>query len=118
MTGPMGSGLPQLGLPRRLAIIGFALPLDRRMLTFMNLTLDSRNPPLVSILNEKNGWKYVTLEVKAHFETDYYRQLFPHLQPVYAILVSPFVHLKSRFAASSSKPWQRRYALNPVYCTV
>jgi hypothetical protein len=35
MTGPMGSGLPQLGLPRRLAIVGFALPLNRKMRTIM-----------------------------------------------------------------------------------
>jgi hypothetical protein len=39
MTGPMGSGLPQLGLPRRLAIVGFALPLNRRVLTNYDLHL-------------------------------------------------------------------------------
>jgi hypothetical protein len=41
MTGPMGSGLPQLGLPRRLAIVGFTLPLDERVLTLMTYSLDS-----------------------------------------------------------------------------
>jgi hypothetical protein len=31
----MGSGLPQFGLPRRLAIVGFALPLDGEMRALM-----------------------------------------------------------------------------------
>jgi len=70
----------------------------------MNLTLDSRNPPLVSILNEKKRLEVRHPEVKAHFETDYYMQLFPHLQPVYAPWASPFIRLKSRSAASSQNP--------------
>jgi hypothetical protein len=37
MTGPMGSGLPQFGFPRRLAILNFALPLGRRVLTSYDL---------------------------------------------------------------------------------
>ena len=39
MTGPMGSGLPQFGLPRRLAILDIALPLNRRVLTSYDLLL-------------------------------------------------------------------------------
>ena len=35
----MGSGLPQFGLPRRLAILNFALPLGRRVLTSYDLPL-------------------------------------------------------------------------------
>jgi hypothetical protein len=54
MTGPMGSGLPQFGLPRRLAIIGFALPLDRKVLTIYELRLwIPKNRFWFQILNEK-----------------------------------------------------------------
>ncbi len=66
MTGPMGSGLPQFGLPRRLAILDSALPLDRRVLTTYDLPLDSQNAPLVSILNGKLTRIEITLRIKAH----------------------------------------------------
>ena len=43
----------------------------------MNFTLDSQNPPLVSMFNKKNGWIYRHPEVKAHFETEYYMPTLP-----------------------------------------
>lgn len=80
MTGPMGSGLPQFGLPRRLAIVGFALPLDRKVLTNYDLHLwIPKNCLWFQYLKNKLE-STSPLGSKARCKTIHCRRLSSHLQ--------------------------------------
>ncbi len=102
MTGPMGSGLPQLGLPRRLAIVGFALPFKYKVLTSYDLHLwIPKNCLWFQYLMKKQAWIDLTLEPKARCKTVHYRRLFSYLQRLFFILSRFFFVF---FSHSRSKP--------------
>src|SRR5262249_40634915 len=81
----MGSGLPQFGLPRRLAIIRFVLPFQMYEGVFQNNVqgLDSQQLGLVSDCPGKiSGFRPPRVLDNLSVKTTYYKPVFLLAQPV------------------------------------